>query len=306
MEIWLWIIIGVLIFIILLLGIKISLLQKAAREIQTGLASKLQTETNTLIDISSRDRHMRALAADINVQLIRLRKERLRFQQGNLEIAETITNISHDLRTPLTAIWGYLDLLKKTEKKEDAVRYLTIIENRMEALKQLTEELFRYTALSSSINETAYEQVVLNSALEEILSAYYAALKGCQITPQVSLPEAKIIRFLNKSALSRIFANIISNAIKYSDGDLTVTLSENGEIIFSNHASKLNELQVMRLFDRFYTVETASKSTGIGLSIARELTEQMNGTINAEYHNHILCISLVFPSDSASSFPSSP
>lgn len=304
METWLWILICILLLIILLLGIKTALLKKAAKEIQTGLASRLQIETNTLIDISSRDRHMRALAADVNVQLRRLRRERLRYQQGNLEIAETITNISHDLRTPLTAVSGYLDLLKKTSKPEDAIRYLSIIEDRMEALKQLTEELFCYTAASSSILETAREQVALGSALEEILSAYYAALKGSQITPKVSLPEKKIKRFLNKSALSRIFANIISNVIKYSDGDLTVTLSESGEITFQNHASKLNELQVMRLFDRFYTVETASGSTGIGLSIAKELTEQMGGTINAAYHHSILCISLVFPADDAPPFSS--
>lgn len=294
MEIWLWVLIGILSCIILLLGIKILLLQKAADEIREGFAGRLITETNTLIDISSRDRHMRRLAADVNVQLRRLRSERLRYQQGNLEIAETITNISHDLRTPLTAIYGYLDLMKKTENPEDAARYLRIIENRMDALKQLTEELFCYFAVSSSISETTYETVILNSALEEILSAYYASLKKSQITPKVSLPEEKITRLLNKNALSRIFANIISNAIKYSDGDLEITLSENGEISFSNHASKLNELQVMRLFDRFYTVESASKSTGLGLSIAKELTEQMNGTIRAEYHNHVLCISLYF------------
>ncbi|MDE7405060.1 MAG: HAMP domain-containing histidine kinase, partial [Lachnospiraceae bacterium] len=171
---------------------------------------------------------------------------------------------------------------------------MCIIHSRMDALKQLTEELFCYFAVSSSISETTYETVILNSALEEILSAYYASLKNSQITPKVSLPEKKITRLLNKNALSRIFANIISNAVKYSDGDLEITLSENGEISFSNHASKLNELQVMRLFDRFYTVETASKSTGLGLSIAKELTEQMNGTIRAEYHNHVLCISLYF------------
>ncbi|MDE5908646.1 MAG: HAMP domain-containing histidine kinase [Lachnospiraceae bacterium] len=295
MEIWLWILVVILICVVLLSGIKIFLLKKAADEIREGLAHKFITQTNTLIDISSRDRHMRRLAADLNDQLRHLRSERLRYQQGNLEIGETITNISHDLRTPLTAIYGYLDLLKKSKSPEDTARYLHIIENRMDALKMLTEELFRYSAVSSSISESSYERVVLNGALEEILSAYYAALKKRRIEPKVALPESKITRLLNKSALSRIFANIISNAIKYSDGDLTITLSENGSLTFSNHASKLNELQVMRLFDRFYTVETASNSTGLGLSIAKDLTEQMGGTIRADYKNQVLCISLQFP-----------
>ena len=295
MEIILWLLIGILFFVILLMGIKIYLLQKSAEEIRDGLTDKLASETNTLIDISSRDRHMRSLTADLNGQLAKLRRERHRFQQGNREIAETITNISHDLRTPLTAIYGYLDLLKRTEQSEDAIRYLTIIENRVDALKQMTEELFRYSAASSAIHDTLYEKIILNSVLEEILSAYYVALKSRQISPQVTMPEEKIACFLNRNALSRIFANIISNAIKYSDGDLTVTLSKEGVIAFSNHASELNELAVMRLFDRFYTVETASKSTGLGLSIAKELTEQMGGTIQAKYSEHVLCIEVTIP-----------
>ena len=104
----------ILILIILLLWLKIRLMQKGAEEISSGLAQKLACDTNTLLTISSTDRHMRKLAESINCQLRELRRQRLRYQQGNLEITETITNLSHDLRTPLTAICGYLDLLEKT------------------------------------------------------------------------------------------------------------------------------------------------------------------------------------------------
>ena len=89
--------------------------------------------------------------------------------------------------------------------------------------------------------------------------------------------------------------NLINNAIKYSDGDLDIILTETGEIIFSNTASDLNEIQVERLFDRFYTVETARKSTGLGLSIARILVEQMNGTITANFENGKLSITIQLP-----------
>ncbi len=295
MEIWLWILVVILICAILLLAVKIVLLQKSADEIREGLAHKFMTETNTLIDISSRDRHMRRLAADLNDQLRYLRSERLRYQQGNLEIRESITNISHDLRTPLTAIYGYLDLLKKSKSPEDTARYLHIIENRMDALKMLTEELFRYFTVSSSISDASYERVVLSSALEEILSAYYAALKKSRIEPKVTLPENKITCLLNKSALSRIFANIIGNAIKYSDGDLKIELTDSGEVVFSNKAPGLDEVQTSQLFNRFYTVETAGHSTGIGLSIARLLVEQMNGEITAVYREGRLWVRIYFP-----------
>ena len=112
-EFWLCVLIGILIIIILVLAVKILLLQKSADEIAEEFADRLTTDTNTLIGISSRDRHMRKLAKEINKELNKLKKDRHRFQQGDLELKDAVTNISHDLRTPLTAICGYLDLLEK-------------------------------------------------------------------------------------------------------------------------------------------------------------------------------------------------
>ena len=297
MNIWSYAFIVILLIIVILLLIKVYLLKKSTREIKVAFDHILNTNTNRLIDISCRDKYICELAESINIQLRKLRSERQRFQQGNLEIKECITNISHDLRTPLTAICGYIDLLKQEETSEDVNRYIKIIENRTEVLKQLTEELFYYSVVTSILDETSLDDVVLNSVLEESISAYYAVLKGYKITPNISIPEKKIKRKLNKNALCRIFANIISNAVKYSDGDLNIVLSESGEIVFSNHASGLNEIQLGKLFNRFYTVETAKKSTGIGLSIAKMLTEQMNGTIDADYCNGEISIRILFPKE---------
>ena len=295
MEIFLSVLIGILILIIFLLILKVYLLRKSIREIEKEFSYRIKTDTNTLIDVSSHDRQIKKLAESINTQLRELRKERHHFQQGDFELKEAVTNISHDLRTPLTAICGYLDLLESEEKSEEVKRYLNIIKNRTEILKQLTEELFRYSVFVSVSNNTSYESVVLNSVLEESILGFYADLKSHMITPEISIPDKKIKRNLNKNALSRIFGNIISNAIKYSDGDLSVTLYQSGKIVFSNSASKLDEIQVGKLFDRFYTVDTAKKSTGLGLSIAKALTEQMNGSITACFNNGTISIRLIFP-----------
>lgn len=238
---------------------------------------------------------MRRLAAGINAQLRLLNRERHRFQQAGSELQEAVTNISHDLRTPLTAICGYLDLLDREDKSEAVTRYIQMIENRTEALKQLTEELFRYSVIASTGDEAVFEEVVLNSALEESISAHYASLKERGITPSISIPERKVQRRLDKKALSRILGNILDNAIKYSDGDLSIGLRENGEVVFSNAAKKLDPVAVGKLFDRFFTVETGHSSTGLGLSIARLLTEQMGGTIAADYVNGRLLITVRFP-----------
>ena len=295
MSDWLWAAIGVMAAVIVALLVKISLLHKAAREIEEALADRLMTDTNTLIDISSCDRYLRSLAAGINVQLRKLRAQRLRYVQGDTELKNAVTNISHDLRTPLTAILGYLDLLEKEEKSETMERYLGIIRNRAEILAQLTEELFRYSVILSAESDTTVETVLLGSVLEESAAAFYTALKERGIVPKIQIPEQKVVRNLNRSSLARVLSNLLNNAVKYSDGDLEIRLTEAGEIFFSNRAPGLNEVQVGKLFDRFYTVEAARNSTGLGLAIARTLVERMNGTIDAGYENGRLTIRIVFP-----------
>ena len=295
MEEWLWALIGLMALGIVALLVKICFLQKAAREIETAFADRLITDTNTLIDISSGDRAMRSLANAVNVQLRKLRAQRLRFTQGDLELKNAVTNVSHDLRTPLTAICGYLDLLEREEKSERVGRYLEIIGSQTERLKRLTEELFRYSVILSSEEKKEKAPVAVGSVLEESVAAFYTALKERGIVPKIQMPQDKVIRTLDRSALSRVFSNLLNNAVQYSDGDLEITLSEAGEITFTNTASGLNEVQIGKLFDRFYTVETAGKSTGLGLAIAKTLVEQMNGKISAKYENGKLSFCIVLP-----------
>lgn len=227
---------GVLFLLLYLLS-----LRRSIREVAEELEEKLGTDTNTLISISTGDRTVRALAARINRQLYALRRERVRLQTGNDELTAAVTNISHDLRTPLTAVCGYLDLL------------------------------------------------------EQSLAGFYGALSARGITPEIRMPEQAVARQLDAAALRRVFDNILSNAVKYADGDLAVSLLPDGTATFSNSAPSLSRVQAERLFDRFYTVETARDATGLGLSIARLLVEKMGGGITANYENgrlHICCRSV--------------
>ena len=295
MEIWLWVSIGILIAIIIALLVKIHILQKSVKEIEIAFADRLVTDTNILIDISSSDKNVRRLANTINGQLRKLRTERRRFQQGDLELKNAVTNISHDLRTPLTALCGYLELLEQEEKSETVNRYIEIMKDRVDILTQLSEELFRYSVIISTKDNITKEQVIINTVLEESIAAFYTVLTERNIVPEIQISEIKVVRMLDRSALSRVFSNLISNVIKYSDGDLKIILSENGKIEFSNMAFGLDEIQVGRLFDRFYTVEAARKSTGLGLTISKTLVEQMKGTISATYENNRLSIHIFFP-----------
>lgn len=293
MEHLLLAIIAILVLEIFILLTKIYLMHKSAIEIMEAFEDRLAADTNTLIDLSSRDPYMCQLAASINVQLRILRKQRHKYLSGDRELKEAVTNISHDLRTPLTAICGYMDLLQKEEKSDNVYRYLSLIENRVDAMKQLTEELFRYSVILST-EEMALETVHVNGVLEESIAAFYGALTSRGIQPQIHMSEKRIEKQLNRDALARVFSNILNNALKYSDGDLEITLHDSGEIVFSNTASGLNEVQVGKLFDRFFTVEAARNSNGLGLAISKTLVEQMGGTVSAELVNGKLIIFIRF------------
>ncbi|MBQ4047258.1 MAG: HAMP domain-containing histidine kinase [Clostridia bacterium] len=269
------------------------MMQKSMGEICECLSEHLSSDTNQLITISSSDKHVRHLASEITKQLTELRRQRRQYINGDREMKDAVTNISHDLRTPLTAICGYLDLLEAEEMTDNTRRYVERIANRTEALKALTEELFRYSVISS-VSDLNYETVNLGRVLEDTLISCYGAFEQKNITPNISLPDSTVSRSLDKSALSRIFGNIISNAVKYSDGDFAVAMTESGEITFSNTASELSSVDVGKLFDRFYTVDSARKSTGLGLSIAKLLTERMGGSISADYKENMLSITLSF------------
>lgn len=284
-----WTLCTILAVLVFILSVKIAVMRKSIDEILSSFEYILSEDTNVLVTTASRDRCIRRLAGSINEELRALRRQRIRYINGDRELKEAVTNISHDLRTPLTAISGYLELLEKEKKSEAVERYLGFIANRTEALKELTEELFRYTVVLSEGSLT-FENVDLKAVLEESILGFYGAMTEAGIVPEISITPNNIIRQINRAAMSRVFGNIINNALKYSDGDFSVNMSDEGEIQFINHASGLDKLQVDKLFNRFYTVQEAHSGTGLGLSIARTLTEQMGGSIRAEYSEGMLAI----------------
>lgn len=283
MEFWSVFVICGLAFCVVGLLLYLLSLRASLREVARELNDKLKTDTNTLLPISSGDRAMRALAVQINDQLRLLRCERLKLQHGDRELKNAVTNISHDLRTPLTAICGYLDLLEQEPQTEKSKRYLAVICERTSAMRKLTEELFRYSVIVGMTEELTYASVCLNDILQQSLAGFYGVLSERKIAPNIGIPEQSVCRTLDQGALRRIFDNILSNAAKYSDGDLCVRLLPDGTAIFENSAKELDTVQTAHLFDRFFTVSAARGGTGLGLSIARLLTEKMGGSITAGY-----------------------
>lgn len=263
----------------------VNALADAAQRVERGDLSRP-------VDYHGKDEFASVCAAFDHMQrhLLAEREKNAAYEQARTDL---VAGISHDLRTPLTAMIGYLELLQALPLSSDARRYTIHLEERTRAMKRLTQELLAYSA-AASVPALRLQSVDLRRALEETLLAFYGAFESRGITPQLHLTERRVERQLDPDALSRVLGNILTNALRHGEGDLFVSLEENGTMTFSNTASGLDSVSVGRLFDRFYTVESGRGSSGLGLSIAKLLTEQMGGKIHASFSEGRLTVTLLF------------
>jgi len=304
-----WFIISIILFVIcMILIIKIYLNNKDIKKIGENLEEILTNDTNNLITVSTSNKQIKKVAGKLNTELKKLRKVKIQYENGSEELKRTITNISHDMRTPLTAISGYIELMENNIEAEEAnnskskimrreenkQKYLKIIKRKTSELIELTEQLFKFSTTMDTLWKIDKENCCINEILEEILAEYYSIFKKKNIVPEINICNEMIYKNLNKNSLIRIFENILSNMIKYSDGDFKIRLERSGKIIFSNKAKKLDTTTVQKVFDRYFTVENANNVTGVGLSIAKQLVETNEGNIIAKYMDGNLVIEVQF------------
>ena len=281
--------------IIVFLIMKIIAMRISLKELKEDYVERTRIHTNTLLTVSSRDRRITELASAMNENLAKLRDSYNKYENGDQEIKRAITNISHDLRTPLTAISGYLELAQRQQMSPELEKYLTIIEGRTMHMKKLTEDLFEYSLLTGGEVTEDKQEICVNRMIEDCIMNYYPSLKAKGIDPKIAITEEKIVRNLYPTYVERIMNNLVSNALKYSDGDLEIKLSDDGVLRVSNSSAKLSSVDVNKLFDRFFTVETGSRnSTGLGLSIVKLFADRMDLSLNATYENGKIAIEVGF------------
>ena len=286
-------IIAIILFVFcLLLLIKIYIMKKTIREINDSLKYILKSDTNNLISITSEDRDIKNLAISLNKELKNLRTKQLKYENGNQNLKRMITDISHDLRTPLTAISGYSELLEEYSNEKQR-EYIKIINQKVKELSQLTEQLKDLSVGIELDKKLKKETCCINDILEETIVSYYNLFKDKNINPTISICEKKIYKEIDKNMIIRVFENLISNAIKYSDGNCNIILEESGKISFINKASKLDVTTVKKIFDRYYTLEKMKEYSGLGLSIAKQLVEINGGNISAKYIKNKLYIEIL-------------
>ena len=289
--------VALIISIIINMGliIKLIVMRLSLKELSEDYRERVTLDSDTLIGVSSRDKYIRELASAINDTITEMRGAFHKYRQGDKNIRNVITNVAHDIRTPLTAICGYLELAERLDKSPELKGYLDTISERAIHMKSLTEGLFEYMVVNDIEVPEEKQQVFINKVLEDSIMSFYPSLLDKGIKLDVDITEEKVVRKLYPSYVERIINNLISNAVKYSDGDIAVSLSKEGRFTVSNKASMLDKVKVEKLFDRFYTVENgAANSTGIGLAIVRSFAEKMKCPLKAEYEEGSLIISIDF------------
>ena len=293
MIIWLYVAIFLLVLVCSILVIKIYIMKKSFKSIVALLDNILKSDTNNLITVTSSDKDIKNLVISLNNELDIFRKQKLQYQNGNQELKKNITNISHDLITPLTAINGYIDLLQKENALPSQKRALDILKKKSVELAELTEQLFDFSKIMDLDICLDMDNFVINEILEETLLGFYTVFKEKGIVPDVVICEEKVCRVINKVSIIRVFENILSNVLKYGEGDFHVELHKDGKIVFSNKASFLDSTSAQKIFDRYFTVENGKPANGIGLSIAKQLVELNHGKIDAKYFDGCLVIEVM-------------
>lgn len=286
------------VFIILILTAAIAavyayILKRDLAQMCRTLSQITDSETNQQLTTTTFNKEILELQAAINGILENQKKLRIKNENMNRELRRTITNISHDLRTPLTSVMGYLQMLQ-SEKTPDPKKaeYLAIIEPRLKALSVLMEELFEFSKITEGHLDLNMQKNNIVNLTADIISDFYNEFVDKKITPEIKLPSAPVYARCDVKAYTRILHNLIKNVLIHGSGSFGITLDAERPVIIVENSIPDTSLDTDRLFERFYTrdVSRTKKNTGLGLAIAKELAEQMDGDIMAQIHENRLMI----------------
>lgn len=281
-------IIIILIIVIIILLTYLFLYHNEVKHISKEIDNIKDLDSNTLIHSKYNLKNINNLIYKINNLLIESKNIKIDYGNKNKSLMKMMTNISHDLRTPLTSALGYIDIILKSDlSEEEKKKDLITIEKRLRRLEELISSFFEFSRIISTNKLPTLEKINLTSILEESVIVFYDDYKKNNRKILLDCNQRKIIINSNKMLLTRIFENLIGNAYKHSNSDLIIKVEKLNKvkIIFSNELLDNDiDIDIDRIFDEFYTVDISrtKEGTGLGLAIAKEFTKQLNGNIYAE------------------------
>ena len=295
-----YIIIGILAGIIILQSIIMWKYQRQVKDICRQLAFLMKHDSNMLIHREFGLGGIGMLSDRLNDLLELRRKEKRYYQEKETLIADTYTNLSHDIRTPLTSLDGYFQLMEACENVEEQRRYLNIIHERIHSLNEMLEELFMFTKLKNESYRLELTSCCINRILKETVFSYYDEWVRREIQPDIQITEEQLYIDGNKQGLSRIIQNVIKNGLDHGEKKIRIVLKreQNRAVLrISNQVIASEKIDIEHVFDRFYKADAARSktSTGLGLSIAREFVRRMNGEIGAKIEKNEFIVEMSFP-----------
>lgn len=273
------------------------LLKQDIRSISRSLKAIRKSDTNAKVTTQTFDKDIIHLSNRINEVLEDQKKAVLSAEKMNQELKQAITNVSHDLKTPLASAMGYLQLIRSNKTPEEKKpEYLDIIEKRLKSLSYLLDELFEFTKITEGKIEFKPEKINVSNILSDVLSLYYEDFTAKGSTPNITLPENPVYIFADVNMLRHIFQNLIQNVLAHGTGSFSVTVQPEARVLFKNSVEHPEKIDAGRLFERFYTADISrnSKTTGLGLAICKELVERQDGKIRAFIEDDSLIITIKF------------
>ncbi|AOZ91175.1 sensor histidine kinase [Paenibacillus crassostreae] len=232
-------------------------------------------------------REMEQLVVAINQQLEQRKKEQVSHLSRERIIKQEIANISHDLRTPLTSMQGYANLLKDPSVPEaERHEILDTILHKMAVMNNMVESFYELSSLESGDYPLELQSIYLYSLLSEVILAFHNDLERKNIAVELNLDETVRTLWLDEKAMIRIFSNVLQNVLRYAKSQLTISLFEQDHkvmIIFANDTDQIHAQDLPKLFERTYTSDPsrANGQLGLGLSIVKQLVEKQKGSIEA-------------------------
>lgn len=293
-----------LVLISIYLFMRLFLLKKAIKNLKNDfIVVKNNTEAERNIQISFPDRDLEELAIEINDYISLYFNNNYQFSKSISEIRREITSISHDLRTPLTSILGYLELLNEEGLTSEQKEVISVVKRRSLGLKDLIEQLYEYTRLENKEYNIKIEKVDLYKVLQEHILEFYMEFQNKGIDFKLNMPKESKPIWINGDikCIERILTNLTNNALKYTDGEAKVNLKvKNNTASFTYVTTRgaLTDYDIKHIFDRFYKKDvsrTVSNSSGLGLTITKIFVERMGGSIYAYGDDKFLYIVGSFP-----------
>ncbi|MDE6128595.1 MAG: HAMP domain-containing histidine kinase [Lachnospiraceae bacterium] len=275
-------------------------MKSAVKKASAELASIEQNPAdNRILLLSFPDKDLEKLLEILNCYILLTRKERVFYQNRERALRAQIENISHDLRTPLTAIIGYLELLDTGKLSEEDAAAVERVTKKAKSLQGLIGNFYDLSRLEMNDYHLCMEKLELVHFAKEVSLLFYQEFEKKKISVQFDAPKEPLYLLADVGALERIFNNMLQNALRYAESSLYIGILEENDkinIVFENDTSTLKQEDAAHLFERFYVQEKSrtSQSTGLGLTISKLLTEAMGGSVEAGLTKGRLQVRYVF------------